>query len=864
MATTLTSSYKYIGRSNAVGCDNGYNYYILLYAKTSANKTTGKHTVYSKLYLACTSDSTFHNWNTTGYVRAYTSDSSYSTVFSWSNAKVPLSSWSSSASLTVGSTTYKRHVLLKEDSVEIDTKFLEKTITLKALWRMEETYSAGWFPDNTDAKISASVVLSAIATASTPTLSDSTPQMGQTVQISTNRVSSALTHTLTYAFGTKTGTIASSVGASCSWTIPDLAAYCDNASSGTLKITCKTYSGSTLIGTKSASFTLSVQDPTTPTLSANSIDLGSSVTIKTPRKSSNFTHKLTYSFGGTTGTIASSGVTTSKAWTPSYDLAKKIPSATSGECTITCTTYNGTKSLGSKTVKLTLKVPDNETTKPTFTYTLAPTPNDVVASNFADRLSLAGKYVKMKSRVVATFDASSAYSTVAEYSMKVDGVTKSSDDASITSDYIKNYYGTLTVTLRVTDARGYYTEVKDYIRVLNWVKPYMDRVGTNDTVVCERQAVNTAEDNTVDYDYLRLAVKRVYTPMEGENLLTESGFTQGNLCTMRYRYKKVKEDEDSYSPWVNLIYSSDISTDEYVGLALDADGNPIQLKKAESYDVHLRIYDMTDSGTPQFHVVPTEEATLHLKAGGKGVGLGVYCEEDESVTINPDWNVYGRVAGLGKCKEEIPSGADLNNYRTIGEYSVPNNTRAETLLNCPSDKAGRLKVYSGTGDGRSEADGLAYTYLLQEYTTFNGNYRYRRMVYTGATADEWSYGEWKDDNVATGLVDTLIHNETSYTPTATGAQDVYSTTLQPGVYIWNITVTWSKINTATELMIRNSFNKVPSKVYGKYATSSVTPGIQSTDLIRITTETTVATQIWAVDSTSLKAYTVHTKIFKLA
>lgn len=118
--------------------------------------------------------------------------------------------------------------------------------------------------------------------------------------------------------------------------------------------------------------------------------------------------------------------------------------------------------------------------------------------------------------------------------------------------------------------------------------------------------------------------------------------------------------------------------------------------------------------------------------------------------------------------------------------------------------------------------------------------------------------------VADGLTDTLIHDETSYTPTATGAQSVYTVTLQPGIYLYNIEVTWSKINTATKLIVRNSFNKVPSKVYGQFATSNITPGIQSTDIIKVTAATDVSTQIWPEDSTSLKAYTVHTKIFKLA
>lgn len=658
MATKLTSSYQYLGRSNAVGCDNGYKYYILLYAKESANTTTGNHTVTVKQVLACTSDSTFHNWDTTGYVKV-----AGTAAFSWSNARVPLSSWSGSASLTVGGCTYKRHTTLKEGSVTINS-FAEKTITLTSYWKMEDTNSAGWFPDNTPAELSVSVTLAAIATASVPSLSVASPKMGQAVTVNTNRTSSALTHTLTYAFGTYTGTIASSVGASYSWTIPDLAAYCNNATSGTLTITCKTYSGSTLLGTKSVTYTLSVQDPTVPTLSASSVDLGSSVTVTTARKSSNFTHTLSYSFGGSTGTIGS-GVTTSTEWSIPLDLATKIPSDPSGTCTITCSTYNGTKLVGTKSAPLTLVVPDNETTKPAFTYTLAPSPDDVVTEGFLSRVSLAGKYVKTKSKLVASFDARSTYSTIASYSLKVDGVTKTETTGSVTSDYIVNSYGTLTVTLRVTDARGYYTEVTDSINVINWVKPYIDRVGSNAGIVCERQAVSTSLENTVDYDYLRIAAKRVYTPMEGENSLEGTGFTQGNLCTLRYCYKKV--NDDGYGDWVNLIYSGDLSTDEYVGLALDADGNPIRLAKADSYEVYLQIYDATNTGTPQYFTVPTDKATLHLGAGGNKAAFGKYAEKENGLEVDFELYMCGHRALDLADPEEATDAATKNYVDSIGK-----------------------------------------------------------------------------------------------------------------------------------------------------------------------------------------------------
>ena len=105
--------------------------------------------------------------------------------------------------------------------------------------------------------------------ASVPTLSATTTAMGSSVTIYTNREDSSYTHTLTYSFGSASGTIGTSVGASTTWTPPlTLANQIPNATSGYGTITCKTYSGSTLYGTKSVTFYLTVPSSVVPTISA--------------------------------------------------------------------------------------------------------------------------------------------------------------------------------------------------------------------------------------------------------------------------------------------------------------------------------------------------------------------------------------------------------------------------------------------------------------------------------------------------------------------------------------------------------------------------------------------------------------------
>ena len=114
-----------------------------------------------------------------------------------------------------------------------------------------------------------SQALTTIPRATTPTLSASSVNMGASITINMPRASSGFDHTLTYKFGSATGTIGSDLGTSEAWTVPlSLASQIPNGTSGTCTITCKTYNGSTLIGTKTVSFTAKVPSSVVPSISA--------------------------------------------------------------------------------------------------------------------------------------------------------------------------------------------------------------------------------------------------------------------------------------------------------------------------------------------------------------------------------------------------------------------------------------------------------------------------------------------------------------------------------------------------------------------------------------------------------------------
>ena len=176
---------------------------------------------------------------------------------------------------------------------------------------------------------------------SQPSVSSSSVNMGSAVTIYTNRVSTATTHTLLYSFGNTSGTIATNVGASVSWTPPlALAAQIPNATSGTCTITCQSYNGGTLTGTRTCTLTLNVPSTVVPSISSVTVE-DTNTTVATRieayvRTLSTLSVAITAS-GAQGSTISSyrtslDGATYSAA---SFTASKKLSAA--GDITLTVT-----------------------------------------------------------------------------------------------------------------------------------------------------------------------------------------------------------------------------------------------------------------------------------------------------------------------------------------------------------------------------------------------------------------------------------------------------------------------------------------------------------------------------------------------
>ena len=160
-------------------------------------------------------------------------------------------------------TDYKEHTFASGTLEVSHNADGSKTLTVSAfsgkVWKED---SGGYLTATAAAQ---SFQLAAIPRATVPSMGAAT--IGEEVTIILPRASSTFTHTLTYSFGSASGTIGSDLGTSAVWRLPEsLAAQIPNDPDGTGTLTCRTYNGGTLVGTKAVTFTATVPQSMKPAL----------------------------------------------------------------------------------------------------------------------------------------------------------------------------------------------------------------------------------------------------------------------------------------------------------------------------------------------------------------------------------------------------------------------------------------------------------------------------------------------------------------------------------------------------------------------------------------------------------------------
>ena len=388
----------------------------------------------------------------------------------------------------------------------------------------------------------------------------------------------------------------------------------------------------------SASKTLTtIPRATTPTLSVSSVDMGGKVTISTPRAASSFTHDLAYSFAGGSYVSIATGVGTSYTWT-TPDLASKIPNATSGVLTIRCITKNGSTTIGTKTVTMTLKVPTSVV--PTISaVTLAETVSGLAAQF--------GAFVKGKSKIKTTITAAGAKgSTIKTYATTFNG--KSYDAESFTTPAVTTA-GSLSMVVKVTDSRGRTASKTVTATVLDYSTPTIG--GLYAYRVSERG------DDDPNGEFALVGMTYNVPAMGGKNTAR---------AVLEYK-------QSVGSTWETLQTSTTLTAPP--PLVPD-----VEFSNDYQYDIRLTVTDWFGAKATRTVVLPSAAVILDIGADGDCMGIGETAQYAGHVGIA--WTLKTKHGEIPRDPVIIPAGAKLDDYKTPGYY-VFSSASAATIVGLP-------------------------------------------------------------------------------------------------------------------------------------------------------------------------------------
>lgn len=409
-------------------------------------------------------------------------------------------------------------------------------------------------------------------------VSSTSVNIGSAVTINTNRYSSSFTHTLTYSFGSLTDTIATSVGASCSWTVPTtFYAQVASATSGVCTITCETFNGSTSLGKATCTLTCNVASsivPSVGTITVTETDSGvkavnSGVTVR-------YLSKKTVSVKPSAGTGSSV-----KSVLITYGNQSKNASNSSGTWSASFTSLSDGK--------VTVKVTDNRnreasssTTQTYYAYdypTVSVTASRTSQTSSNGSVSVSGTYSTVLSNTVTMYfnRSTSATTTVSP--------TLSDGKVTYSLSYTDLYYtSTFNWTVKLTDKFG---QSVTATYSLGQGQPTLwlgkDRVDVYSDLYVERWDVGTVPTGTIQDGFVwehAFNIKggawqsdpwsvdlMVYDVGDSYPVKIYGGFKNANeedpdlkeifvdcKADDRQKFKYVKSLDGGYDIWVNVGY----------------------------------------------------------------------------------------------------------------------------------------------------------------------------------------------------------------------------------------------------------------------------------------------------------------------
>lgn len=329
--------------------------------------------------------------------------------------------------------------------------------------------------------------------------------------------------------------------------------------------------------------------PRASTLSVPTLTIGSASTLTVTAASSAFTHQISYSFSGLSGTVATlaAGVSTA-SWTPPNTFYAKLPNSTSGTVVLTLKTYSNGVEIGSNSYNATVNVPTS--VKPTApTVTLAPV-------NTNAWISSKGIYVGGYSAVKVTSSATAGSgATISSYT--ISGAFSGSG-TPYTSGVLSA--GAKSITVTATDSRGRTNSTTTSVTFLTYTYPGL----TTFTAVRGTYSGGSWTTN-VNGDHIRIeAVPSVALSANGNtaSVTVKIGNTNPSATSGNYYY-----------------FTGTNATTSYV--------------------ITGSVSDSVGNSTSRSLTVPTIEVPLNINVDLPGIGVGMIAQSAHRLEVAPAWSM---------------------------------------------------------------------------------------------------------------------------------------------------------------------------------------------------------------------------------
>jgi hypothetical protein len=331
---------------------------------------------------------------------------------------------------------------------------------------------------------------------------------------------------------------------------------------------------------------------TKPYCTPGTVKFGESVTIKTPRASSDFGHVITYSFYDKTEQIADNQWNDEFRWTVPTSLISKMPNASQFYICFRVDTYSRSgKFIGSNYCTLDVVLPSGY--GPTVTGITYTNEDAAIAKRFGASTIIQG-VSKVKCNV-STSTKNGA--TITYYNNEIDGQLIPGPNSFFTTQPLKSS-GTVVLKSTVTDSRGQKATLSKNISVTQWWSPAVKNV----TAQRWNVSTNKADDEGT-------AVKITYSfsiaPVANKNDKSVMiQYKNGEVWTTLATYT------DSYNA-ENKVYISS--------------AGKFNIDNAYSFRVLVKDYFTTD-GVASYAAIAPSFKLLDFSADGRGIGVGCKAE----------------------------------------------------------------------------------------------------------------------------------------------------------------------------------------------------------------------------------------------